>query len=147
MTTAGYTLETAQQALASQPFSQLIGARLTAYTESEVELTIDVTGRLHQQHGSVHGGVVAYAADNALAFVATTKLGKGMVTAGLNINFLRPARGSLLVARATVLHATGRQAVCRCEVYTMKSGRDRDHVATVTGTIVRSSHSTASAQV
>ncbi|MET8170252.1 PaaI family thioesterase [Streptomyces sp. NPDC005329] len=119
MTEVHYTLEAAQEALASQPFSQLVGARLTTYTESYVELTIDVTEHLHQQHGSVHGGVLAYAADNALAFAATTKLGKGTVTAGLSINFLRPARGSLLVARAIVLHATGRQAVCRCEVYTI----------------------------
>ncbi|MEU0164416.1 hypothetical protein ABZ214_02965 [Streptomyces iakyrus] len=73
MTTVGSTLETAQRALASQPFSRLIGARLTSYTESDVEITIDVTERLHQQHGSIHGGVIAYAADNAPAFAATTR--------------------------------------------------------------------------
>ncbi|MFE6098257.1 PaaI family thioesterase [Streptomyces massasporeus] len=146
MTPVRYTLETAQQALISQPFSRLIGARLTGYTQSEVELTIDLTERLHHQYGAVHGGVICYAADNALAFAATTELGKGTATAGLNINFLRPARGSLLIARATVIHATGRQAVCRCEVYTVDHTGEREHVATATGTVVRLTNSTSPAR-
>lgn len=136
MTPVHYTLETAQEALASQPFGRLIGTRLTTFSGSDVELTIDIVESHYQQHGFVHGGVISYAADNAIAFAATTKLGKGVVTTGLNVHFLRPARGALLIARATVIHATGRQAVCRCEVHTASAGDQGDHVATATGTVV-----------
>ncbi|MFJ8113761.1 PaaI family thioesterase [Streptomyces sp. NPDC096132] len=77
---------------------------------------------------------------------ARTESEAGTATAGLDINFLRPARGSLLIARATVIHATGRQAFCRCEVYTSNPANQREHVATVTATVVRSAHSTLPVQ-
>jgi uncharacterized protein (TIGR00369 family) len=39
------------------------------------------------------------------------------VTSEFKINYLRPAQGDALAARASVLHAGKSQAVCRCEVY------------------------------
>ena len=48
-----------KQALASQPFSVLVGAELTAFGPGRAELTIPVTPQLKQQHGFVHGGVLS----------------------------------------------------------------------------------------
>jgi uncharacterized protein (TIGR00369 family) len=127
-----------QQALASQPFSRMLGAQLTAFRRGEAELTIAITADLLQQHGFVHGGVLSYAADNALTFAGGSVLGPSVVTAEYKINYLRPAQGSQLIARASVVASGGRQAVCRCDIW---SAAEAGEVlcATALGTIVQSS--------
>ena len=60
--------------------------------------------------GSFHGGAIASLADNALTFAGGTVLGVAVVTSEFKINFLRPALGDSLVARATVVHKGRRQA-------------------------------------
>jgi uncharacterized protein (TIGR00369 family) len=117
-------LSLARQVLAAQPFSALLGAEITRFGDGQVELRIAVTDRLRQQHGFVHGGVLSYAADNALTFAGGSALGPAVVTAEFKINYLRPARGELLIAKATVLHAGKRQAVCRCDLISVSEGRE-----------------------
>ena len=68
-------LELARKVLAAQPFSTLVGARLTAFEEGAATLEFDIRGELLQQHGAVHGGVLGYAADNALSFAAGSAAG------------------------------------------------------------------------
>ena len=111
------SLEAARLVLESQPFSRLVSAQLSAFAADRVELRVPITEQLTQQHGFVHGGVVSYAADNALTFAGGTALGPAVVTSEFKINYLRPARGESLVARAMVVHAGNVQAVCRCEVF------------------------------
>jgi uncharacterized protein (TIGR00369 family) len=117
-------LSLARHVLAAQPFSALLGAEITRFGDGQVELRIAVTDRLRQQHGFVHGGVLSYAADNALTFAGGSALGPAVVTAEFKINYLRPARGDLLIAKATVLHAGKRQAVCRCDVISVSDGHE-----------------------
>lgn len=125
-----------QSVLASQPFSTLIGAELTAFAAGHAEIRIPIRDELKQQHGFVHGGVVSYAADNALTFAGGSVLGAGVVTSEFKINYLRPAIGDWLIARAQVIHAGKNQAVCRCDVYCMDSQQER-LCATSQGTINR----------
>lgn len=121
--------------LAAQPFSALIGAELTAFAEGAAELTIPLAPGLRQQHGLAHGGVLGYATDNALTFAGGSVLGPGVVTAGYALSFLRPAPGETLIARATVVHAGRRQAVCRCDLFDRRAGEEV-LCATALGTIV-----------
>ena len=123
-------------ALASQPFSVLVGAELTAYSPGQVEMVIPITPQLKQQHGFVHGGVISYAADNALTFAAGSVLGPAILTSEYKINYLRPATGSVLIARATVTYAGRTQAVCRCDVFSVDDGKE-NLCAVAQGTIVR----------
>jgi uncharacterized protein (TIGR00369 family) len=125
-----------KEVLASQPFSALMGAELTAFSVGLAELTVPVTPQLKQQHGFAHGGVISYAADNALTFAGGSVLGPAVVTAEFKINYLKPARGNVLRARATVIHAGKTQAVCRCEVYAEDEGKE-DLCALAQGTISR----------
>ena len=122
--------------LASQPFSVLLGAELLALEDGRAELGIPIRAELRQQHGFVHGGVVSYAADNALTFAGGSVLGAGVVTSEFKINYLRPARGEALVARATVVHRGRTQAVCRCDVFALERGAER-LCATAQGTIAK----------
>jgi len=117
-------LSLARQVLAAQPFSALLGAEITQFGQGQVELRIAVTDKLRQQHGFVHGGVLSYAADNALTFAGGSALGPAVVTAEFKINYVRPALGELLIARGTVVYASKRQAVCRCEVVSVSEGRE-----------------------
>ncbi|MCU1421393.1 MAG: thioesterase, partial [Microbacteriaceae bacterium] len=92
--------------LQQQPFSRLLGARLTAFGDGRAVIELDLRDDLRQQNGYAHGGVLAYAADNALTFAAGTVLGPSILTTGFTIDYLRPATGVLLVAEAEVVEST-----------------------------------------
>ena len=129
-------LDLGTQVLASQPFSVLLGAELLRFSQGFAELKIPIRPELRQQYGFVHGGVLSYAADNALTFAGGSVLGPAVVTSEFKINYLKPAIGEFLVARATVIHFSKSQAVCRCDVFVSNEGRER-LCATSQGTIVR----------
>lgn len=125
-----------QKVLESQPFSALVGAKLANISEGEAVLEVPIRAEHFQQYGFVHGGVVSYLVDNALTFAGGTVLGLRVLTSEYKINYLRPARGRTLVARASIVHAGRRQAVCRCDVFATGADGDEALCATAQGTIV-----------
>ena len=132
-----------RQILASQPFSVLLGTELLNLSEGNAELKIPIRAELKQQHGFVHGGVISYAADNALTFAGGSSLGQAVVTSEFKINYVRPATGEFLVARASVIHSGTNQATCRCDVYMSDNDTER-LCATAQGTIARLAESSES---
>ena len=131
------TVAEARRVLAAQAFSRLVGAELEDFGPGFAELRVPIGPELRQQSGFVHGGVLAYAADNASAFAGGSVLGPAVVTGGLTIDYVRPALGDLLVARAIVVSAGARSAVCRCELTV--HGPERALVAVAQGTVRLSS--------
>ncbi|MBT2334499.1 PaaI family thioesterase [Variovorax paradoxus] len=111
--------------LASQPFSALIGAELHALSPGSVDLQLPLTAQLKQQDGFAHGGIVSYMADNALTFAGGTALRVPVVTSEFKINYVRPALGERLVARAKAVHTGSSQAVCTCEVFMVNGGVEK----------------------
>ncbi len=111
--------------LAAQAFSVLIGAELVSFGKGTVELQVPVTDKIRQQHGFVHGGVVSYAADNALTYAGGSVLLAPVVTSEFKINYVRPAVGDLLIARAKAVHVGKTQAVCTCEVFVRADGVEK----------------------
>ncbi|MFE2760894.1 PaaI family thioesterase [Streptomyces halstedii] len=130
------SLQAAQQVLDSQPFSVLLGARLTAFGGGAATLEIDVREDLRQQNGFLHGGVLAYAADNSLTFAAGTTLGPAVLTGGFSVQYIRPATGRALSARAVVVHTGRRQAVARCDLYTVDEEGTETLCAVAQGTVL-----------
>jgi len=128
------TADTAQAVLAAQPFSVLVGARMTQFGEGGATLEIPVRDELRQQNGFVHGGVLSYAADNALTFAAGTVLGANIMTAGFTITYLRRAQGVLLRADARADASTRRQALCRCDIYAVQDDGSEVLCAAAQGT-------------
>lgn len=123
-----------QDILGKQPFSQLLGAQLDVFEPGQAQLSLPVTPQLLQQNGFVHGGVLAYLADNALTYAGGSVLG-GVLTSEFKINYLRPAtQAERLVAVATVVGSGKTQAVCRCDIY-LQSGGERKLCAAAQGTI------------
>ncbi len=129
-------LELGRQVLAMQPFSVLIGAELTGFSVGRAELKVPIKQELKQQHGFLHGGVVSYAADNALTYVGGSVLGPSVVTSEFKINYVRPAIGDYIVARASAIYIGKNQAVCRCDVYAVKDAKE-NLCATAQGTITK----------
>jgi uncharacterized protein (TIGR00369 family) len=111
--------------LAAQPFSVLIGAELVSLSKGAVELQVPITDKIRQQHGFVHGGVVSYAADNALTYAGGSVLLASVVTSEFKINYVRPAIGDMLIARAKAVHVGKTQAVCTCEVFALSDGVEK----------------------
>ncbi|RKG86635.1 PaaI family thioesterase [Corallococcus sp. CA049B] len=130
--------EFARQVFASQPFSQFIGAQLASSGPGTAELRLDIMDHLKQQHGFVHGGVLSYLADNAITFAGGLALGGNALTSEYKINYLKPAVGSLLIARAHAKAAGKRQAVCQCEIFAVKDGAET-LCALAQGTVVSAS--------
>lgn len=56
----------AREVLEAQPFSALLGAKLTSFSKGAAVLEVPVRVQLLLQDWPVHGGVLSYAADNAL---------------------------------------------------------------------------------
>jgi uncharacterized protein (TIGR00369 family) len=118
------SLEIAKAVLRSQPFSLLLKAEISSFEPKLVELRLPITDETKQQNGFVHGGVISYAADNALTFAGGAALGPAVVTSEYKINYIRPAMGDMLVARASVVHAGKSQAVCQCQVFSISGGEE-----------------------
>ena len=132
------TYELARQVLEGQPFSRLLGTRLLSFGDGAAELALEIRDDLRQQFGFVHGGVLAYLVDNAVTFAAGTALGPAVLTGGFTVSYLAPAQGRELRARASVVHATRRQAVGRCDVIAIGDDDSETLCATGQGTVVAS---------
>lgn len=126
-----------REVLASQPFSQLLGAELTALAPGKVTLELAMREELRQQHGFAHGGVVSYLADNALTYAGGTAMRVPVVTSEFKINYARPAVGVRLIARAEAVAVGSSQAVCRCDVFAVASDGSEKLVAAAQGTIAK----------
>ncbi|MFB8042265.1 PaaI family thioesterase [Streptomyces hydrogenans] len=135
MTTTTDALSTAREILRAQPFSRLVGADVSAFGDGGATLELPIREDLLQQNGFVHGGVLSYAADNAITFAAGAALGPAVLTAGYSIDYVRPAVGVTLRARAEVLYAGRRQAVVRCELLTVDEEGAETLCALAQGTV------------
>ncbi|MCI1191544.1 PaaI family thioesterase [Calidifontimicrobium sp. SYSU G02091] len=130
-------LDLGRDILAAQPFSRLVGTELDVLRPGHCVLSLTIVEALMQQHGFVHGGVLAYLADNALTYAGSTAMRAPVLTAEFKINFLRPAVGRRLVARADAVHVGRQQAVCRCDVVMVDDAGGEKLCAIAQGTIAR----------
>ncbi|SOY58681.1 PaaI family thioesterase [Cupriavidus taiwanensis] len=134
--TAADMLAWGQEVLASQPFSVLVGTELAALSPGKAELWLPVRQDLRQQHGFLHGGVVSYLADNALTYAGGAAMQVPVVTSEYKINYVRPALGEMLIARAECVSVGRQQAVVRCDVFAVRDGEEK-LCAVAQGTIAR----------
>jgi uncharacterized protein (TIGR00369 family) len=125
--------------LAQQPFSGFMGVEFESAIPGDVVLSLPIKAEYKQNYGAVHGGVISYMADLGLAYAAASQIGD-CVTSELKVNYIRPAIGEVIVARAKSIHASSRQVVCECKIF-CRSGVGSDAqeilVAIALGTINR----------
>jgi acyl-coenzyme A thioesterase PaaI-like protein len=87
------SLNQARTVLAAKPFSRLLGARLNTFGLDGIELEVPVRPSAPPTARLAHGGLLGYAADNALTFAAGAIVGPGVLTARYTINLLAPVVG------------------------------------------------------
>lgn len=134
-TTGPEAVAFANRIIDAQSFSTLIGARFEDITPGHATLRVPLRDDLKQHHGFAHGGLMSAMADISLTFMGAAALGPNVLTSEFKINFIRPGVGEALISRASVVSATRRQAVTRCDIYAVQGGQEK-LVATALGTIV-----------
>jgi uncharacterized protein (TIGR00369 family) len=134
--TADYA-ERVARSFARQGLMETLGARLVAVRPGEVEIVLDVTPRVSQQHGFVHAGAVSAIADSAAGYAGLTVMpaGAGVLTVEFKINLMAPAAGERLIARGRVVRAGRTIVVAQAEVDAQADGR-RKPVALLTATLM-----------
>ena len=109
--------ELARQVLEAQPFSALLDARLASFGDGIAVLEVPVNDRLRQQFGLIHGGVLAYLADNSLTYAAALGLGPNVLTSGFSIDYVSAGRdGAVVRSTAELVHSSRRKATTRCRI-------------------------------
>lgn len=116
-------------------FLERLGVRL----DDGGRLVLDVAAGHLRSLGIAHGGVIATLLDSVMGMVSARSAPPDhyLVTAQINVHFLRPAReGETLLASAEVRHAGRKTAVAHGEVRT-----SADHlIATASATFVYVPH-------
>ena len=108
-------------------FSAAAGFRVVAVEPGHAEVALARRDDLVQFFGHFHGGVITALADHAAGIAVTTGLPRGRigVTVEIKINFLAPADGSELIARAQTLKMSGSIGVATIEVFTRDETSER----------------------
>jgi len=107
------------EAINAKGFSGAAGFRVIAVQPGSAEVSLPRREDLLQFFGHFHGGVITALADQAAGIAVTSGLPAGRigVTVEIKVNFLSPADGSELIARAKTLKMSGSIGVATVEVF------------------------------
>ena len=108
-------------------FPKSTGMRLVSAEPGKVTMALAKRPELTQFFGHFHGGVIAGLADHAAGACATSSMpdGKIAVTVEIKINYLAPADGEEMIARAETIQAGSTIGVVKVEVFSQKAGAER----------------------
>ncbi len=124
------------EAVNAKGFSGASGFRVIAVEPGRAEVSLPRRPDLLQFFGHFHGGVITALADQAAGIAVTSELPAGRigVTVEIKVNFLSPADGSELIARAKILKMSGSIGVASIEVFS-KNGASEVLCAFATATM------------
>jgi len=96
-----------------------LGAEIESVEPGKVTLTCAFVEGLTQQHGLLHGGVLASLADVACGYAALSTMppDREVLTVEFKINFLKPAKTKRLIAVGQVLQSGRTLTVCEGTVF------------------------------
>ncbi|MCK1515564.1 PaaI family thioesterase [Bradyrhizobium sp. 190] len=107
------------EAINAKGFMAAAGFRIVAIKPGHAEIALARRDDLLQFFGHFHGGMITALADHAAGIAITSSLPRGKigVTIELKVNFLSPADGIELIARAKTLKMSGSIGVATVEVF------------------------------
>lgn len=120
-------------------FTSAAGIWVVSAERGTVHMALGRRPDLLQFNGYFHGGVIAGLADHAAGGAVTTALPSGRIaiTVALNLSFLKPADGDLIIARAKAMHVGSTLCTATVEVATQPGSEERTcALATVTLRVV-----------
>ncbi len=108
-----------------QAAMKLIGAALARVAPGLATIELPYRADLTQQHGLVHGGIVAMIGDNAAGYAAYTLFpaDSSILTVEFKLNLIAPADGERLVATGRVKKPGRTLTICEFEVVAHKGAR------------------------
>ena len=112
-------IDRVQNSFKRQGFMRSIGAVLEAVEAGTVTISCAAGETLTQQHGLLHGGVLASLADVACGYAALSLMpeNKEVLTVEFKINFLKPASTERVLAVARVVQSGRTLTVCEASVF------------------------------
>lgn len=125
-----------RESFGRQNAMRTVGANLIRVQSGEVEIAMDFSPMLTQQHGFVHGGVIGMVLDSACGFASLTLMPPeaGILTIEYKLNLLAPGRGERFRFIGRVRKAGRTITLADGEAFAMEtSGRER-LIATMTAT-------------
>jgi uncharacterized protein (TIGR00369 family) len=124
------------EAINAKGFTGAAGFRIVEVRPGYAELAVPRREDLVQFFGHFHGGVITALADQAAGVAVTSGLPRGKigVTVEIKVNFLSPASGRELVARARTLKMSGSIGVATVDIFS-KDGANETLCAFCTATM------------
>ena len=122
MTTGELNPPSLAEAINARGFTGAAGFRIVKIEPGQAELALARRDDLVQFFGHCHGGVISALADQSAGIAVTSGLQKGKigVTVEIKVNFIAPADGSELIARAKTLKMSGSIGVATVEVFSKR---------------------------
>ena len=104
-----------------------LGARLGLLEPGAVDIELDWSQALTQQHGFLHAGMVSTALDSACGFAAFTLMpdDAAVLTIEFKINLLAPARGERFRMEGRVLKPGRTITVCEGRAFAHDGGQEK----------------------
>lgn len=112
-------MERIRNSFERQGLMRTFGASLASIEPGTVTIACPFDEPLTQQHGLVHGGVLASLVDVACGYAALTLMpdDREVLTVEFKINFLKPAKTERLIAVGKVVQAGRTLTVCEGSVF------------------------------
>lgn len=100
-------------------FPQLLGIELDLIEPGRAKLSVEVTEKLRQLAGVMHGGAIATLIDTAVAFaiLGASEPGDKFTTIEMKVNYLSSIREGRATADARLIRDGRRIVVADCDVY------------------------------
>jgi uncharacterized protein (TIGR00369 family) len=108
-----------QRALDSVPYAELLGIKIKEVSQGSATVFIKIQKQHLQNHGVVHGGVIASLIDTAMAFavISTLPAKEKVSTVDLTVSYLQPLTKGTIWATARVLRSGRRLIRVSAEVH------------------------------
>jgi len=126
-----------RSSFAKQGHMAAVGATIGPISRGSVEIALRPSPSTSQQHGFVHGGIVSAIADTAAGYAALTVMppDTGVLTVEFKINFVAPAAGDRIIARARVVKPGRTLVLTHADVFAESAGKEK-LIAVLTGTMM-----------
>lgn len=104
--------------LGRMPFNALLRLRVARVYQDGLTMELDVTPEVKNMLGTLHGGATATLIDAATGVAIIGHFGgqRETTTVEMKVNFLRPATGGKVRARARFIRVGKTLVVCGCDV-------------------------------
>jgi uncharacterized protein (TIGR00369 family) len=112
--------------LARQPIVAAFAMEVEELSPGVCTLAINFKPELAQQHGFFHAGIVSTLADNAGGMAAASMMppGSEVLAVEFKVNFLAPAKGERMSARAEVIKSGRTLTISQVTVSMSEGGRE-----------------------